>query len=358
MSGFFGIIRHDDASTPDPVLQKIAQQLSSRGPDGTNIWKHNGISTCFALMETEPVRQARQQPAVLDDRYWLLGDVRLDGRAQLHERLTKSGVHLAPEATDEELLLHAWRCFGEATLQFLFGDFAFAVWDNHEKKLCCARHFTGARPFFYAQFPGGFCFGNTLQTFRAVPEISRQLDEHFIGDCLLAGWCADSTRTVYSHIHRLPAAHILTVQNNHIEVRRFLTLPIEEPLQLADSDLIEAFREHLHRAIQDQMPTSGPVALQLSGGLDSGAICAVASQSALEAGNSSALKAFTMSWRAFMDDEEPHYASLTATKLGLPHQIFERTDVLPWDEQIDPSTIAPEPTFDTFSSYTREFAQI
>jgi asparagine synthase (glutamine-hydrolysing) len=309
-------------------------------------------------METEPVRQARQQPAVLDDRYWLLGDVRLDGRAQLHERLIKSGVHLAPEATDEELLLHAWRCFGEATLQFLFGDFAFAVWDNHEKKLCCARHFTGARPFFYAQFPGGFCFGNTLQTFRAVPEISRQLDEHFIGDCLLAGWCADSTRTVYSHIHRLPAAHILTVQNNHIEVRRFLTLPIEEPLQLADSDLIEAFREHLHRAIQDQMPTSGPVALQLSGGLDSGAICAVASQSALEAGNSSALKAFTMSWRPFMDDEEPHYASLTATKLGLPHQIFERTDVLPWDEQIDQSTIAPEPTFDTFSSYTREFAQI
>ena len=358
MSGFFGIIRHDGASTPDPVLQKIAQQLSTRGPDGTNIWKHNGVSTCFALMQTDPTRQARQQPVALDDRYWLLGDVRLDGRAELREQLTKSGEHLAPQATDEELLLHAWRCFGEATLPSLLGDFAFALWDAHEKKLYCARHFIGARPFFYAQFAGGFCFGNTLQTFRCLPEISHQLDEHFIGDCLLAGWCADPTRTVYSHIHRLPAAHILTFQDDHIEVRRFLTLPIEEPLQLADSEIVEAFRELLHRAVHDQIPSAGPVALQLSGGLDSGAICAVASQIARQAGNFSALKAFTIGWRPFMNDEEPHYASLTATKFGLSHQIFERADALPWDEEFDPTTIAPEPTFETFTSYTREFAQI
>ncbi|MGB8321770.1 MAG: hypothetical protein WCE52_02295, partial [Candidatus Acidiferrum sp.] len=238
MSGFFGIIRHDGTSTPDNVLQKIAQQLNTRGPDDTNIWQHNGVSTCFALMQTDPTRQERQQPVALDDRYWLLGDVRLDARAELRELLAKSGEHLAPEATDEELLLHAWRCFGEAMLPALLGDFAFALWDTYEKKLCCARHFIGARPFFYSQFSDGFCFGNTLQTFRAVPEISHQLDEHFIGDCLLAGWCADPARTVYSHIHRLPAAHILTFQNNHIEVRRFLTLPIEAPLQLTDSDLI------------------------------------------------------------------------------------------------------------------------
>src|ERR1700693_4383020 len=128
MSGFLGIIRHDGASTPASVLQKIAQQLSTRGPDGTKISKHNGVSTCFAPMQTDPIRQARHQPVTLDDRYWLLGDVRLDGRAELRERLTKSGEHVAPGATDEELLLHAWRCFGEATLPSLLGDFVFALW--------------------------------------------------------------------------------------------------------------------------------------------------------------------------------------------------------------------------------------
>lgn len=80
MSGFFGILRLDGQPVEERFLERIAAEMSFRGPDGTGIWNHAGIGSAFALMRTGPVEQAPRQPVSWDDRFLLWGDLRLDAR--------------------------------------------------------------------------------------------------------------------------------------------------------------------------------------------------------------------------------------------------------------------------------------
>jgi hypothetical protein len=74
------------------------------------------------------------------------------------------------------------------------------------------------------------------------------------------------------------------------------------------------------QAVGDRLP-GGKVSFSLSGGLDSGSVCATAARIAKATGNSEGLKAFTISWRPLFEDPEPEFAKLTAKNLGLAHEI-------------------------------------
>ena len=77
-------------------------------------------------------------------------DVRLEGHSELVADLAKHGPSPEESNTDEQLLLQAWRLWGEACLQRIIGDFSFALGDTTKKTLWCVRDFAAARPFYYA----------------------------------------------------------------------------------------------------------------------------------------------------------------------------------------------------------------
>src|ERR1700690_1879622 len=181
MSGFFGMVRQDGRTVEKEFLETVARELSVRGPDGTGVWSHRGAGGCYASLRTGPAKQSERQAVTLEDRYWLLGDVRLDGHCELLAQLSGEEEKSSKDLTNEELLLLVWRKWGAAGFQRLVGDFSVAIWDEQERCLWCARDFAGARPFYYALAGSVFCFSNTLQVLRRVPEVSSQLDEAFVG---------------------------------------------------------------------------------------------------------------------------------------------------------------------------------
>jgi len=348
MSGFFGLLRLDGARVDERFLERIAGQLRFRGPDATNIWVEANLGVCFTYLATGPGKQAAHQPVGLDDRLWLVGDVRLDGRRELIAELARGGDPVAADASSEELLLHAWRLWGEASLQRILGDFSFALWDAGQKCLWCARDFVGARPFFYAYVGSVFSFSNTLETLRVLPEVSGELDEAFLGDLFLRGYCGDPTRTIYGDIRRLAPGHLLKLPGGSLEVRRFLALPIEEPLRLKrDEEYLEAYRELLQQVVFDRLP-KGATALYLSGGLDSSTVCAIAAQIASQRGQRDKLKAFTFSWRPLLEDAEPDFALLSAKHLGLVQEVLEEANFVPFDGRNEDYRATPEPTLEVF----------
>ncbi len=353
MSGFFGIFRADAQPISQSSLERIATALRFRGPDGEVIWTQPGTATCFAHLATGPAPQARKQPVTLGNN-WLLGDVRVDARCDLLEQLAKAGTTVSPEATSEDLILHAWHTWGEACLPRITGDFSFALWDSQNRCLSCARDFVGPRPFYYSHGSGMFCCSNTLEALLLVPEIAHELDEVFVGEFLLRGYCSDPSRTIYSQIRRLPAGHLLKYQDDSIAVTRFLTLPVEEPLHFSHpEEYLESYRQLLHEAVRDRLPL-GPVSLYLSGGLDSGSVCAVAAQLAAERANREQLKVFTVSWRPLFADPEPHFASLTANHLGLSQQILEDPNFAPFASAEFLERPSPEPNIEAFSSRAKQ----
>jgi asparagine synthase (glutamine-hydrolysing) len=348
MSGFAGIISLDGAPPDALLLQRMAERLAFRGPDGTHITTKPGAGFCFTFLRTGPAPQCASQPCSLDERVWLLGDVRLDGREDLRRKLEQHGDEIAADATDEELVLRAWRRWGEDSLPELMGDYAFALWDGEARQLWCARDLMGARPFFYAQVGSRLYFSNTLNTIRCAPDISTTLDDHFIGDYLLQGSCSYPERTAFREVSRLPAGHLLSYSHDKMGIRRFISLPEGEPLWLKQQDeYIELFRELLVQAVVDRLPRDS-AAIYMSGGLDSTSIAAIAVDYARKHTRPSSLRAYCVDCQPLFDDQEGRLAARVAEHLSIPIEIWSQSSCLPlegWDEK---RVITPEPSQDPY----------
>ena len=359
MSGFAGFVSAG-GDAPDPyLLERMAARLAFRGPDATQIWSRAGAGFCFTLLRTGPAPQASEQPCSLDGRVWLLGDVRLDGREDLRRELEQRDESIQATATDEELVLRAWRQWGEPGLSKLLGDYSFALWDETARQLWCVRDLIGARPLYYARAGERCYFSNSLTAIQCAPEISRELDLHFIGDFLLEGWCPDLARTAFRDISALPGAHILRFSSDGLEVRRFFSLPIEDPLWLKhEEEYVERFRELFEQAVRERLPR-GPVAIFLSGGLDSTSVAAVAATTAKRNGLPLALRAYTVDCRPVFDDKEGPLAFLAAQKIGIPVEFQSGTSCLPYDGWDDARLPMPEPLHDIYRSvYIRQIGEV
>ncbi len=348
MSGFAGIVSLDGAPPDARLLERMAQTLAFRGPDGTHITTKPGAGFCFTFLRTGPAPQCPSQPCSLDGRVWLLGDVRLDGRDDLRRKLEQHGDEISENVTDEELVLRAWHRWREDALPELIGDYSVALWDTEARQLCCVRDLMGARPFYYAKAGNRLYFSNTLNAIRCVPEISTELDDHFIGDFLLEGWNSDGVRTAFRYLSRLPAAHSLLYSNQAVRVSRYTSLPIEEPLQLKRiEEYVEQFREVLDQAVAERLPR-GPAAILMSGGLDSTSVAAIAQHSARRRESPLQLRAYTLDYQPLFDDREGRLASAAAKFIGIPIKIRSAAFHLPfagWDDQLPPM---PEPCHDPF----------
>jgi asparagine synthase (glutamine-hydrolysing) len=350
MSGFAGMVSLDGAPADAQLLQRMAERLAFRGPDGTHITTKPGAGFCFTFLRTGPAPQCPSQPCSLDGRVWLLGDVRLDDRDDLRRKLEQHGDEFDGEVTDEELVLRVWRRWGEEGLPDLLGDFAFALWDAEARKLWCARDLMGARPFFYAQAGNHLCFSNALDAVRCDPEISRELDLRFIGDFLLQDWCSDPQRSAFRSISRLPAGHLLRFFTGCVEVRRFAAVPIEEPLWLkCEQEYVEQFRTLLEQAVTERLPP-GPVSIFMSGGLDSTSLAALAVETAKKCGAPLNLCACTVDYRPLFGDTEGELASLTAKHLGIISKIMPGEQFIPYDGWTDCALPIPEPCNEPFRS--------
>jgi asparagine synthase (glutamine-hydrolysing) len=350
VSGFAGVVSCDGAPIDETLLHRIAQHLKFRGADGTNIGTDQCAGFCFTFTRTGPAPQSENLPITQGGEQWLIGDIRLDGRNELRKRLNQAGCRVSDEATDEELTIHAWRAQGLGTTDVLLGDYSFAIWEPFAKRLVCIRDVIGSRPFFYAHVERAFWFSNTLDSLRLVPGIDLQLDEQFLGDFLLQGWCADLERTVYRGIRRLKPGHILEMKNGSITVRRLIDLPMKGPLRYQPPELyVEEFQSIFAAAVSDRIPR-GNVAFFMSGGLDSTSVAATARQVSRVLNSSSNFRAYTVDFRPLFDDQEALFAGSVARHSDIPLEIAKAGDEVPFASWTDNSIRFPEPLHEPFQS--------
>lgn len=354
MSGFAGIVRF--GGTPEHVAEdnrcatKMAGVIAFRGPDASQSWQHPGVNFCFSLLTTNPATQAKAQPCSLDGRIWLLGDIRLDGRDDLIRRFAQRGEKFASSVTDEELVLHTFHSFGEKGVADLDGDYSFVLWDAKKKVLSGFRDLTGSKPFFFLMNDGLLCFGNTLDSLREAPGFDGKLDEQFLGDYLLVGWCPDLERTVYEQVRRLAPGFLLEFSQAGLQVRRTAQLPIEELLHYRnEEEYVEHYREILHQAVRDRL-AGETNAVFLSGGLDSTTVAAEANRICRAQGGSRRLVAQTVDYRPLFDDQEGEAARRVAEYLEIPIDLLHGGECEPFSGWDAPGFRLPEPKHEPFQA--------
>jgi asparagine synthase (glutamine-hydrolysing) len=348
LSGIAGIFGKNGAPVDRALLSALTHSLSYRGPDAREVWTDGSIGLGHTLLRTTRESGAERQPASYEGRFWITADARIDCRSELEASLEQAGVRTRQPLADCELILRAFAAWGEACVEHLRGDFAFAIWDKRERKLFCARDHFGIKPFYYAELGGAFWFSNTLNCLRMHPEFSGELHEAAIADFLLFGVNANSRTTTFREIQRLPPAHTLTITAQGMRVARYWSAPVDgETRYRHRHEYVENLQILLRAAVTDRM-RSDQCAILLSGGLDSGSVATVARELALTQRPSPGLQAFTVTYSAENAIEEANFARKTAKFLSIPHEEIPLDHLEPFESFGDPELAFPEPMEDPF----------
>jgi len=278
MSGISGIFNLDGSPVGEQELRATVAMQRLRGPDGTGCWQDGSIGLGHTMLATTPESLVEPQPFRHETTgCTITADLRLDNRDELYAAL-QPDLPLA-SIGDAELLVLSYLKWGEACLDRMLGDFAFALWDPRDSKLFCARDHFGMRPLYYHHQPAQrLVFASSPQAILVLPKIPYQINPGRIADFLVPEleWI-DYTSSCFEGVFRLPPAHKLIATPGRVEVSEYYA-PAPGPAlgSMSEQDYEEGFMEVFTQSVEARLRAPpGTVGSMLSGGMDSGSVVAV-----------------------------------------------------------------------------------
>lgn len=275
MSGIAGILQRDGAPVDSAALARMVAVLARHGVDRHAVEIRGQIGLGHALLATTPEAAHEYQPVSLAGQVWLTADVRLDNRADLLRSLTAHGQVIDPACADPELILRAYAVWGDDFVRHLIGDFAFALWDEGRRRLLCARDPLGIRPLYYLEQPHQLIFSSEIRAILAALDQPLPLNEAYMLDFLAGSDQTWALETVYRGIFPVKPTHLLSV-DPHIRQQVYYDWDaVPDTRYKTDDEYIEHFRALYQQVLLDHTRSATPVAVEVSGGLDSSANAAM-----------------------------------------------------------------------------------
>jgi asparagine synthase (glutamine-hydrolysing) len=276
MSAIAGIFYLDGRPLADPDLKKMADSLAHRGPDASGLWRDGAVGLGHRMLWTTPESLHEHLPLVDKEApLAITADARVDNRDELMKLLGVSRD--SEEVADSELILGAYRRWGERCVDRILGDFAFVIWDGRTQSLFCARDPLGVKHFYYYYSPHRvFAFASEIKGLLCLPWVPRRLKELSIAYHLLPVY-DDKSSTFYEDILRLPASNSMVVNRDGIRFVPSWSPDLSKEIRLRSSEeYSDAFREIFTESVRCRLRSAFTVGSMLSGGLDSSSITCVA----------------------------------------------------------------------------------
>jgi asparagine synthase (glutamine-hydrolysing) len=277
MCGIAGIWNFDGKPVEDVEISAFTDSLAHRGPDGRGIWRddQNGIALGHRRLAILDLSEAGKQPMVdPGDRFTITFNGEIYNFIELRNELSKLGYVFRSES-DTEVILAAYREWGEGMLYRFNGMWALAIWDALEHRLFLARDRFGIKPLHYLLTPSRFCFASELKAFRSLVGFVSRIDFETAEVLLHAPFRVEgSKRTLVAGVHRLQGGHCATISaDGNLQIRRWWnTLEHLVPIPRALEEQSEQFYEIFSDSIKLRMRSDVPLGTCLSGGFDSTAV--------------------------------------------------------------------------------------
>lgn len=327
MCGIVGVLA--DRPVEAGRVEAMRDTLAHRGPDHAGLWTSPDRRTVLGnrrLAVIDPESEANQPFVSADGRLVLVYNGEVYNFRKLRRELRRGGTEFRTDS-DTEVVLEAFRRWGPGCLERLSGMFAFAVWDERERRLFTARDRAGEKPFYYASVDGTFLFGSELKALVEWPGFRRDLRMTAVADFLTFGYVPDP-RTIWEGADKLPPGHWVRV-----DLPPEGTPEVSEPVRWWDlsfradrgvDDWGPEIRDTLVGAAQEMAVADVPLGTFLSGGVDSSAVTAALRRSGHP------VASFTVGFEEEGYDERP-WARRVADLYGTRHT--ERTVTL---EDVEP----------------------
>jgi asparagine synthase (glutamine-hydrolysing) len=313
MCGIGGIyLKVADELSLGPYLQRMLDIQGHRGPDSEGLWltedQHLGL--CHNRLAILDLTESGNQPLhSADNRFVIVFNGEIYNHKELRRDLELDGATFRSH-TDTEVLVEAYRFWGEYMLQKLRGMFAFGIYDRESNNLFCARDRVGKKPFVYAQTTGAFIFASEIPAVKQVKGVNKDYDHAAIAAMLLHNLRhIPDPHTAYRGIKKLRPGHAMVVRDGQVQrTWRYWT-----PTPSRDAITPNHLREILEESVKLRMQADVPVGALLSGGVDSSAIVAL-----MQAQSSSPVHTYALGFNS--EDEDLRRARLMAEQLGTRHR--------------------------------------
>lgn len=263
-------------SRPAAQLAPMMAAMSERVHDVRGEWSDG----CFALgalvLHTTAESLEAPQPLVNEDESLaIVMDGYLTNWEQLNRDLAARGAVLR-NRTDHELVLRAYEQWGEDCADRIEGEFAFVIADNRARRIYAARDHQGLRPLYLHQDGERLLIASDIAPIIAALGKPPRPNEDFLA-AALSGHFYQPEATVWREVSRAPSGHWLTFDGSALRRRRYYEIPAGPLLRYRrEEEYAEHYREMLFDAVRRTSRSHRPLAVAVSGGLDSSSIYCIA----------------------------------------------------------------------------------
>jgi asparagine synthase (glutamine-hydrolysing) len=278
MCGIAGILGVPSAAA-GVHLRAMLDRQAHRGPDGDGTWESADSRVRLGhrrLAILDLSDRGRQPMRDASGHFVLTFNGEIYNYLELRAELEALGARFRSHS-DTEVIIEAYKAWGEACLARFNGMFSFALYDDVRGVLFCARDRYGEKPFLYVAESHRFAFASEYKALFALPDLSRDYDEfRMLRGLHNASVGLDGDRqTVFRGIRQLLPSEAMTVDVATLDQRvwRYWDVqPREDYAQLSQPAAVDLFRELLTDSVRLRLRSDVPVGSCLSGGLDSSAI--------------------------------------------------------------------------------------
>ncbi len=314
MCGIAGIANGaNENQISQKTLEEMISILKHRGPDECGIYKDNHAGLGHARLSIIDIKTGAQPMSNEDKSVWITFNGEIFNYPELRENLIKKG-HTFKSKSDTEVVIHLYEEHGVECLQYLIGQYAFAIWDKYKREMFLARDRLGIRPLYFTNFSGSLYFASEIKAIFTACDISREIDPKALNQ-IFTFWHPVSPRTAFTNIYELPPGNYLTYKNNEITIKQYWDLHYQNDIMdCSFAEASEILQEKLLESLKLQLRADVQIGYYLSGGLDSASVVALSQKL-----GSSNIKTFSV---AFEDDEydESSYQKILVDTLGTEHK--------------------------------------
>ncbi|MCX6276633.1 MAG: asparagine synthase-related protein [Bacteroidetes bacterium] len=285
MSTIFGIIDKSGEGFDRQWLELMNADLAHGAPDRSGLWQNENAGLGNLQVFNTPESLAEILPMESLERVLTIcSDSRIDNRDQIAGRLSIS-PHDLKTTPDSSLILKAYQKWGTACCTYLRGDFAFGIYDVRNRQFILARDHFGMRPIFYFDHPRFFIFSSELRGILALPFFEKELNSVWFLDYLI-NVEREENDTFYQGIFSLPPGNQIVVKSGIMTIQKYWELSIPDRIVLKnDGEYIEGYKALFENSVKNRTRSAFPVGAELSGGLDSSSIAAIAQKKLTAQGN-------------------------------------------------------------------------
>ena len=321
MCGLAGERRFDGRGADVGALDRGAAVLAPRGPDGSGLWASGPLGLAHRRLSIIDLSAAGSQPMVDADLGLVVAfNGCIYNYQDLREELGGLGYRFFSHS-DTEVVAKAYKEWGVAFADRLFGMFAVAIVERDTGRLVLARDRLGIKPLYLDATAERLRFASTLPALVAMGGTDCSIDVEALACYMTFHSVVPAPRTILAGVRKLPPATVRVVEPDGRQLDRHYWEPAFERLPeqagWGEKEWEQALMDTLRTAVRRRMVADVPVGVLLSGGIDSSLVVALLA----EAGQSS-LKTFSVGFEPAGGEagDEFEYSDLVAAHFGTDHR--------------------------------------